>query len=141
MAQAAVISASAAVRASSKRAMRRRGRPMAHKGAVCGRRAAPSVNSAVNSAAPATPSVSAFKAEVTVKVRSNIARLSALIAAWSIIWPSLSPNSSTSAAISPGASGEPRPPSRCRQKARRNPASRARRNSAAWIAGSQISEP
>ena len=43
--------------------------PIAHSGASCGSRELPSVSRLVSSAMPATPSVKAFSAEVTAKVR------------------------------------------------------------------------
>ncbi len=46
--------------------------PIAHSGASLGNRALPSVRRLVNSAMAATPSVKAFSAAVTAKVRSKI---------------------------------------------------------------------
>ena len=46
--------------------------PIAHSGASCGRRELLSVNRLVSSAMPATPSVKAFSAAVTAKVRLKI---------------------------------------------------------------------
>ena len=62
-------------------ASRRRVMPIAHSGASCGRRELANVSRLVNSAMPATPSVKAFSAAVTAKVRLNIRVDSAFIVA------------------------------------------------------------
>ena len=76
-----MISATDIVFSSSIAASRRRVMPIAHSGASCGRRELASVSRLVSSAMPATPSVKAFSAAVTAKVRLKIRVDSAFIVA------------------------------------------------------------
>ena len=76
-----MISATDIVFSSSIAASRRRVMPIAHSGASCGSRELASVSRLVNSAMPATPSVKAFSAAVTEKVRLKIRFDSAFIVA------------------------------------------------------------
>ena len=62
-------------------ASRRRVMPIAQSGASCGRRELLRVSRLVSSATPATPSVKAFNAAVTAKVRLKIRVDSAFSAA------------------------------------------------------------
>ena len=64
-------------------ASRRRVIPIAHSGASCGSRELLSVSRLVSSATPATPSVKAFSAAVTAKVRLKIRVDSVFSVAWS----------------------------------------------------------
>ncbi len=76
-----VISATDIVLRSSMTASCRRVMPIAHSGASCGSLELASVSRLVNSATPATPSVKAFSAAVTAKVRLKIRVDSAFIVA------------------------------------------------------------
>jgi hypothetical protein len=80
-ASSAVISATDMVLVSSIAARRRRVTPSAHNGASCGSRELASVSRLVKSATAATPSVKAFSAVVTAKVRLKIRVDSAFSAA------------------------------------------------------------